>query len=153
MKNRVLSQESELESIIKKCNYCTVSMVDSYGKPYALPMNFGYVEKTLYLHSAPEGKKIDVLKNNPEVCVVFSTDHELRWQNSEVACSYSMKYRSVLLFGLVSFVVDEQEKLVALESIMRQYTDETYRFSEPAVKNVCVMKVEVQTMEGRAYGY
>ena len=153
MKNRVLSQESELESIIKKCNYCNVSMVDSYGKPYALPMNFGYVEKTLYLHSAPEGKKIDVLKNNPEVCVVFSTDHELRWQNSEVACSYSMKYRSVLLFGLVSFVADEQEKLVALESIMRQYTDETYRFSEPAVKNVCVMKVEVQTMEGRAYGY
>lgn len=152
MKNRVLSQESELESIIKKCNYCTVSMVDSYGKPYALPMNFGYVEKTLYLHSAPEGKKIDILKNSPEVCVVFSTDHELRWQNSEVACSYSMKYRSVLLFGLVSFVVDEQEKLVALESIMRQYTDETYRFSEPAVKNVCVMKVEVQNMEGKSYG-
>lgn len=153
MKNRVLSQEFELESIIKKCSYCTVSMVDSDGKPYAIPMNFGYHEKVLYLHSAPEGKKIDVLNSHPEVCVVFSTDHELRWQNSEVACSYSMKYRSVLLFGEVSFVDDEHEKVSALDVIMLQYTDQTYRFSAPAVKNVCVMKVEVQKLEGRAYGY
>lgn len=153
MKNRVLSLESELDAIIQKCTYCAVSMIDSDGKPYVVPMNFGFHDQVLYLHSGPEGKKIDILHNNPEVCVAFSTDHELKWQHSEVACSYSMKYRSVLLYGSVVFLHQDHEKEAALDCIMKHYTDQSYRYSEPAIKNVCVIKVDVQKMEGRAYGY
>jgi len=153
MKNRILNFGPELDAIIKKCSYCVVSMVDTEGMPYAVPMNFGYQDGVIFLHSGPEGKKIDILKEKPEVCITFSTDHVLRWQSSDVACSYSMKYRSVLFYGTVSFITDFDEKEAALDCIMQQYTDEAYRFSEPAVKNVAVMKVSPTRLEGRAYGY
>jgi len=153
MKSRTLTFLPEIERIIAKCSYCSLAMVDAANKPYVINMNFGYRDKTVYFHCAPTGKKIDILKNNPHVSVGFSCDHELRFQNSDVACSYSMKYRSVLGSGEVEFVTDTREKVDALDCIMRQYTESDYRYSDPAIENVCVFKVKLDTIEGRAYGY
>lgn len=153
MKNRPITFEPEIEEIIQKCDHCNVAMVDAEGKPYLVPMNFGYHKRTLYIHSAPEGKKIELLKANPEVCVSFSTDHVLRWQDSTVGCSYSMKYRSVLLYGSVEFIEDFDEKEAILHVIMKQYKAENYKFGAPAIKNVCVMRIKASKLEGRAYGY
>lgn len=153
MKNRTLTIPSELEEIILKCEHCNVAMVDASGKPYMVPMNFGFHENVLYLHSAPEGKKIEILKQHPDVCVSFSSDHVLRYQDKSVGCSYSMKYRSVLLYGKVEFITDYNSKECALHFIMKQYKADGYRFSEPAVKSICVFMVKVEKLEGRAYGY
>lgn len=153
MKSRILTFEPELEAIIRKCQYCSLAMVDLNGKPYVIPMNFGFKENVVYFHSGPEGKKLDILKSNPEVCIAFSTDHLLRWQNTEVACSYSMKYRSVLVHGKVEFITEKIDKEEALNVIMKQYTDEDYKFSEPALINVAVFKVNIEQLEGRVYGY
>ena len=68
MKKRDLTFKPELESIINKCTICNLSMVDQEGKPYVLPMNFGYKDDHIYFHSARTGKKIDILQNNPESC-------------------------------------------------------------------------------------
>ncbi len=153
MKSRTITFTPELEAIIKRCETCVVAMTDPDGFPYALPMNFGWNDGVVYLHSAPQGKKIDFLKAKPEVCLVFSADHQLRWQNSEIACSYSMKYRSVLIFGKVEFIEDFEEKESALDSIMQQYGAKDYKYSEPAIRNVCVMKIAAKKIEGRVYGY
>ena len=113
MRSRPLDYKPELERIIEKCQVCHLSMVDLEGKPYVLPFNFGYEADTFYLHSAPVGKKIDILKKNNEVCLAMSTDYELRSQNENVACSYGWKYRSVLAYGKVEFIEDMDEKVKA----------------------------------------
>ena len=64
MKKRDLTFKPELVSIIQKCEICNMSMVDEQGLPYVLPMNFGYLDDYIYFHSAPSGKKVDILKNN-----------------------------------------------------------------------------------------
>lgn len=153
MKSRILTFEPEIEQIIRKCQYCSLAMVDESGNPYVIHMNFGFHSGTVYFHSAPEGRKMSILRRNPRVCISFSTDHLLRWQNIEVACSYSMKYRSVLIHGEVEFVEEYNDKEDALNIIMGQYTDEQYNYSEPAIKNVSVFKVKAQSVEARAYGY
>jgi len=154
MKNRVIGLKEEIERIISKCEVCYVAMVDENNKPYVIPMNFGYKDDCIYLHSSQTGKKIDILEKNNNVCVTFSTDHLLRWQSENVACSYSMKYRSALAFGKVKFVEDINQKIDALNVIMRQYTQKKeFSYSDPAVKDVKVFKVVVKRLEGRAYGY
>lgn len=122
MKNRALDNPRDLIDIIEKCDVCYVSMVDNENKPYVIPMNFGFAENTILLHGAKQGKKIDILKNKPQVCIVFSTDHQLRWQNEDVACSWSMKYRSVLAYGKVEFIDDHKEKEVLLHQFMKSYS-------------------------------
>ncbi|MBU1008872.1 MAG: pyridoxamine 5'-phosphate oxidase family protein [Bacteroidetes bacterium] len=153
MKSRPLSFQPDIDDIIRKCTFCSLAMVDAEGKPYVLPMNFGYSDKVIYLHSAPEGKKIDILKQHPDVCVGFSADLELRYRDVDVACSYSMKYKSVLVYGKVEFIADLKEKAAALDVIMRQYTSESFTYNAPALNNVCVYKVVGELFEGRVYGY
>jgi len=153
MKSRILDFKPELEKIIQNCEICHIAMVDQNNMPYVLPFNFGYGNDEIFLHSAQQGKKIDILKNNPQVCVAFSGDYELRYRDVEVACSYSWKYRSVLVYGKVEFITDMDQKVDALNFIMKNYSDRSFKYNDPAVKDVNCYKVVIDKMEGRAYGY
>lgn len=154
MKSRMITLISAIEEIIQSCEVCNVGMVDQDNLPYTLPFNFGYKNNTVYLHSAPAGKKIEILKANPNVCITFSNSHELYKQSENVACSYGMRYRSVLIRGRVEFVEDYDEKISILNLIMKQYTQrDDFSYSEPSVKNVTVMKIEATKIEAKAFGY
>ena len=153
MKNRKIDFKPELESIIAKCESCSLSMVDEHGMPYVIVMNFGYRDDHIYFHSSRTGKKIDILLKNPNVCVAFSTDHQLRWVNEDVACSWGMKYRSVLAYGKVEFIDEFDEKEEALRISRGNYSEHEFTFNAPAVKDVMVFRVKVDVLEGRVYGY
>ncbi|MFP4557585.1 MAG: pyridoxamine 5'-phosphate oxidase family protein [Bacteroidales bacterium] len=154
MKPRTNLSQKEVDQIINTCEVCTVGMVDLEGKPYVLPFNFGYKDGKLYIHSGPEGKKIDVWKKNPQVCVSFSTDYAMNIRNKEVACSYSMKYKSVLLHGNIKQIVDLDCKATILNIIMEKYSRRSdFSYSKPAIKNVSVFEVEVNKVESRTYLY
>ena len=154
MKVRVLDNFSEIQAIIDKSIVCHVSMIDADGKPYVLPMNFAFDDKVIYMHSAPVGKKISALESNGNICVAFSSDYELRHVNDNVACSYSMKYKSVLAYGKVTFIEDLNEKKKITNLVMKKYTGrDDFEYSQPAIKNVKIWKVPVEEFEGRVYGY
>jgi uncharacterized protein len=153
MKNKAIESKADMEAIIGKCQTCCISMVDPDGKPYVIPMNFGYKEEVIYFHGSPIGKKADVLRNNPAVCVVFSTDHQLRYVNEEVACSWSMRYRSVIAYGKAEFVEDTKDKVDCLNIIMANYTERKFDYSDPSVREVMVFRVKIDKIDGRTYGY
>jgi len=153
MKNKEVKEIERILEIARRCEVCNVAMSEPGGQPYVIPMNFGVSGGNIYLHSAPAGKKIDLLKQNPKVCISFSTDHVLRWQSEEMACSYGMKYRSALAYGIVEFISDYDRKIDALNVIMNQYVKREFSYSKPSVENVCIMKVVVEMWEGREYGY
>ena len=153
MRRRDITSETELLDIIKRCQACHLAMVDEDGLPYMIPMNFGFREGVIYMHGARHGKKISILRKKPSVCINFSTDLLLRYQNEEVACSWSMKYRSVLVYGKAEFITGTEEKIAALEIIMAQYSDKAFKFNPPSIREVSVWKIRIDKMEGRAFGY
>jgi nitroimidazol reductase NimA-like FMN-containing flavoprotein (pyridoxamine 5'-phosphate oxidase superfamily) len=153
MKNHPVISKTANEAVIRKCQICNIAMVDPNGKPYVIPMNFGYDEDCVYFHGSATGKKVDVLKNNQDVCISFSADHELRYVNEEVACSWSMRYRSVLVYGKAEFVIDPEEKIKCLNVIMAHYSDRPFAYNAPSVREVMVFKVKTEQMDGRVYGY
>jgi uncharacterized protein len=153
MKARAISEKQELVDVIQHCQYCHLSMVDAEGNPYVIPMNFGFKDDVVYLHGAQHGKKIEILKKHPAVCINFTTDHLLRYQNEQVACSWSMKYRSVLCYGQAEFIMEPEDKIAAFHIVMAQYTKGEFKFNPPSIREVCVWKVKVAKFEGRAYGY
>ncbi len=153
MKARAIIEKRELVDVIRRSQFCHLSMADIDGKPYVIPMNFGFKDDVIFLHGAQHGKKITILKQNPSVCINFTTDHVLRYQNEEVACSWSMKYRSVLCYGEVEFILDPEEKIAAFHIVMAQYTKGEFKFNPPSIREVCVWRVKVELFDGRAYGY
>lgn len=154
MKPRTNLSQKEIDEIINNCDVCTVGMVDLDGSPYVLPFNFGYKDGKLYLHSGPEGKKIDVWKKNPQVCVSFSTDYEMNIRHENVACSYSMKYKSVLIHGGIVQVQDLDCKAIILNIIMEKYSGRSdFSYSRPALENVSVFEIKTEKIESRNYLY
>ncbi|TVQ94251.1 MAG: pyridoxamine 5'-phosphate oxidase family protein [Bacteroidetes bacterium] len=153
MANTLYTDPKKAKEVIDKCDVCYIGMIDPDNKPYVLPFNFGYEDDIVYLHSAPIGKKIDVLKNNPEICVTFSTDHMLFHRHEQVACSYGMRYKSVLISGKVEFIEDYDEKVRVLNIIMRKYTGKNFDYNTPAVKNVAIYKVIPEKTETKFSGY
>ena len=153
MHHRFITDQTEIDEIINKCQVCYVSMVDENNLPYVLPFNFGYINGVIFLHSAQKGLKIDILRKNPSVCIAFSTDHQLRHQSESVACSYSMKYRSVLAFGKVEFIDDMDQKVEFMNQVMSHYTDKEFTYNAPSLREVCTYKVNVEKFTAKIYGY
>lgn len=154
MKSRNDLTQADIDTIINGADVCHVAMVDDSGLPYVLPFNFGYSNGRLYIHSGPEGKKVEIWKTNPLVCVAFSVGYDLRVQNESVACSYSMRYKSVLIHGTIDPVTDLDEKKRILNIIMKKYTGrEDFSYSLPAITNVKVFEIMPHKIEGRSYGY
>ena len=69
-KEREVTDYNKMIEILKSCDCCRIGLVDDKGA-YIVPMNFGYEDNngklTLYFHGATEGKKIDLINNQPEI--------------------------------------------------------------------------------------
>lgn len=152
MKTWVHTDKAFMESVIRQSPICFVGLADTDGTPYVLPMNFGYHEGVIYLHSAQQGRSISILERNPKVCVAFSIDNTLVYQHPDVACSYRMRSKSVIAWGKVAFVDDAEGKVEVLNHIMRQYSDKTFRYSDPAIRNVKIWKVAVEEITCKEFG-
>jgi nitroimidazol reductase NimA-like FMN-containing flavoprotein (pyridoxamine 5'-phosphate oxidase superfamily) len=128
-------------------------MVDQEGLPYLLPFNFGYDNGIIYLHSSRTGRKIEILGRNPNVCVEFSTDYQLRFQSEQVGCSYTMKYRSVLAYGKVEFIEDPVQKTQIMNRIMKNYASGEFSYNQPSMNEVSCWIVRIGKLEGKINGY
>ncbi len=149
-KDKEIIDEKVMISIIEKAIVCRVAMCWQ-DEPYVVPMNFGYRDSCIYLHSAREGRKLDILRNNNKVCIEFDVDVEL--VQSQKACNTSMKYKSVLTFGKAVILKDIAEKKEALDSIMHHYYNHyslsAFHYPGEALEKVIIIKVKVEKMTGK----
>ncbi len=152
MKTFSIEEQNHINEIISACQTCFVGMADIDGTPYVLPMNFGYDENNIYLHSAQEGRSICILEKNPKVCITFCPEPTLISQHPDVACSYRMKAGSVICEGSVNFIDDYDMKVEVLNKIMSHYSDKEFKYSEPAVKNVKIWIVPINKICAKEFG-
>lgn len=145
-KDREITDRKEIESIIARASVCRLAMVNE-NKPYMVPLCFGYRENTLYFHSAHKGKKLDILRKNNQVC--FEIESGCEPVKGKKACDWGMKFQSVIGFGKAIFLTDLKSKLEALETIMANYSDGHFQFSESDVKKTSLFKVEISEMRGK----
>jgi uncharacterized protein len=149
-----ITRKDILQQVIRSSQVCSIAMVDENHLPYVLPFNFGTDDKYIWFHSALTGKKIDILRHNPSVCVIFSTDYELGHRHDHVACSYFMKYKSVMVNGEIEFIDDPELKKYGMNIIMKQYTGkDDFSYNKPAIDNVCIYRLKIENITGRSYGY
>jgi hypothetical protein len=148
--DREIADRKEIENILRQSTICRLALIDE-GRPYIVPLCFGYDAGTLYFHSASAGKKLDLLKKNRHVCFEFDTDATVVPGNT--SCDWTMRYRSVIGFGLASFVEDLVEKKAVLDIIMRQYSEGTHEYAEERLQKTAVIKVEIQEISGKKSGY
>ncbi len=118
-RDREITDRGEIDDVVRRCRVCRLGMVDD-GQPYVIPMSFGYDGEFIYLHSAPEGRKLEILRKSNRVCVEFDILKEV--ETSDQACEWGMAYEGVIATGEAEILEDADEKRRGLASIMSQYS-------------------------------
>jgi nitroimidazol reductase NimA-like FMN-containing flavoprotein (pyridoxamine 5'-phosphate oxidase superfamily) len=72
-KKQQITDRKKLEEILKKENLCRIALCDK-GVPYIIPMNYGYLDGSLYFHCATEGRKLEILRVNDLVGFEVESD-------------------------------------------------------------------------------
>lgn len=146
-KDREVLDESKIDEFIRNCDCCRLGFYDKENdEVYIVPLNFGYSnkdgKKVLYFHGAREGRKIDLISKREKVTFEMDSNHELI--TGKMACNYSERYQSVMGKGLISFIEEKEEKIIALNEIMFQSTGKKdWEFEEPMLNAVAIYKVEI----------
>jgi nitroimidazol reductase NimA-like FMN-containing flavoprotein (pyridoxamine 5'-phosphate oxidase superfamily) len=122
-KEKEITEKSEIEAVIHNSIVCRVGLADG-NIPYIVPLCFGYRDNSIYVHGSLEGKKINILRKNNNVCFEFDTDVEV--VKGKNACEWGMKYRSVIGFGKAFFIDAPEQKRKALDIIMSQYSEKIF---------------------------
>lgn len=120
--------------------------------PYVLPMNFALDGDRIILHSAQSGRMWETIKRNPKVCINWILGEDLAWQDEQVACSYRVKSKSVIVEGTAEIVDDLVEKERIIRQFMTQYSELPFKFSEPAVRNVGILLVPISKLSAKEFG-
>lgn len=150
-KDKEIKDQKEIISILNRAKVCRIALSDN-NIPYIIPINYGYKNNYLFFHSAPEGKKINILKKNNNICFEVDIDHELII--SEAACSSSMKYRSVIGLGKAEIIENFQEKKDALDIIITHYFPNFKpEYKESQVNKLSIIKIKIENMTGKKSGY
>ncbi len=149
-KDREITDINDIESIITESDVCRVAFADN-NIPYIVTMNFGYSggrDRCLYFHSAPEGRKLELIRKNNLVCFEMDTDHEI--YAGPKGCDWGMKFRSVVGFGNIFVISEKTEIIKGLNSIMSHYSGKRdFDFDEEMVKKTLVIRLDIKEMTGK----
>ncbi len=143
-REREVTDINEIIGILDRAKIVHVGMVDE-GKPYIVPMNYGYTmidgKLSLYLHGATAGRKLDILRVNPEVFVEIDTD--IVPFDGESACQYGICYSSVMGEGKATIVEDVEGKIDGLKKLMKTQTGKDFEFTDKMTGGVTVIRIDV----------
>lgn len=135
---------AQITRILDTCKIVHLAFIDQ-GKPYLIPMNYGYTMEngalTLYVHSAVESYKLGVIRQNPTVS--FEMECDLEPFEGKVACQYGVAYSTVFGMGTAKILDDPKEKGDALSNLMKVQTGKDFTFDERMVSIVSVIKITV----------
>lgn len=149
--DRQVTEFSRVVDILRRCDVCRIAVNDG-DAPYIVPLNFGMSvcgEKiTLYFHSATEGKKLDLFRKHRAVCFEADCGHALASDAQKGYCT--MNYESVIGYGVIRFIDDEEAKLAALRAIVDKYHPEGFDFSRTAVPHTAVYALDVTSLSAKA---
>jgi len=118
----------------------------SHEIPYITPMNFVYDKdaRKIYLHCAHEGKKIENIHKNKNVC--FEVEEIKDVIIKQPSCA-----SSVILFGIIKTLTDVHTKNNALQKLVEKYAPQNPKtpFSDAMLRKTNVLEIEIKEMTAK----
>ena len=101
---REIQSLDEMAELLSRCDTIRIGISDA-GAPYIVPVSFGF-EKingkiAVYFHGAKVGKRAELLKKLPRVCVEADLCHGF---GDSASGGYSCDYESVIGYGTVELL-------------------------------------------------
>ena len=146
--DKEITSVDAISEVIHHCQVCRIGLAKD-NLPYIVPVSFGYVEGTIYFHTAASsGMKIEYMSSNSAVCFEFEHNVEVI-PHDQKPCDWSFTFQSVIGFGQVLEITTDDEKRAGLGCIMAHYSTEKWDFNSISLAGVKVWKIVIESMTGK----
>ncbi len=151
-----IKSKEKIKEFLDKEHVGRIASIDEKGYPQIIPMNFVFLDDVIYMHSHTRGEKLENLSRNDKVG--FEVDRELEFlpsyfEHPTDASVADTLYISVVIKGKGELIKDEQEKILALNGLMKKYQPEgRYEPISPEMEvldEVAVIKITPDSMKGK----
>lgn len=136
-----------IDKLILEGEYGVLSVLDTNGYPYAIPVNYVSDEHAIYIHCAREGMKIDAIAAHEKVGFTIVGRH------SVVAKRFSSDFESVVCFGKAAFVESDDTKLEILKRFIVKYapefTEGGFKYAANDFHKTNIIKLTVEHKTGK----
>ena len=141
-----LLDEQATKEILNNATNGVLSLVDSDGEPYGVPISYAYDgDRSIYFHSAVKGHKIECIEaeSRCSFCVVA--------QDLIVPDEFTTYFRSVILKGSVHTVIDRDDMIQGLLLLCAKYSpgiDPDAEISK-CINHVSVLRLDIDSLTGK----
>ena len=141
-----LTQE-ETFAIVDEAEYAVLSLVDSDGRPYGIPMDYVRQGNNLYFHGSKEGRKVDSMKSNPRACAVIIGDAKV------IPHKFGREYKSAVIEGSIELINEPELKRQVMtwviESKSPDYIEKGKVVIEKLLSRVLIYKMNMEIVSGK----
>lgn len=107
--------ETEIQAILARCTHGVLACQGDDDYPYAVPLNYVYLDNKIYFHAAASGHKLDAIQRQPKVSFAVVDEDTI------VSAEYTSYFRSLIAFGQAR-IADGEERLQAFRALMGKYS-------------------------------
>lgn len=136
--------------VIDSCEYAVLAMVTPEHKPYAVPLTIVREGDTVYFHSSQEGRKAEVLRRSPEVCLTCVGKTHI------VESKFTTEYESAIARGTAEEITDDAQKIHALRLLCERHTPGNMDAFDAAIERslhrTAVFAVRLSEIQGKGKG-
>jgi nitroimidazol reductase NimA-like FMN-containing flavoprotein (pyridoxamine 5'-phosphate oxidase superfamily) len=155
----------ECHRILTKAEYGTLATMGEEGYPYAVSVNYVFLNGNIYFHCANDGHKLDNIAFCPNVSFNVVTDvwveplisDEKDHETESIFNGFDTHFSSVVVFGEAK-EVNDTEKRDGLQALLRkflnlknlcQYEDEGIKYIDNSLNRTKLIKIEIKHMSGK----
>ncbi len=137
--------------VIDRCEYGVAAFATGSGGPYCIPLSLVRVGDELFFHCALEGRKLELLRADPRVCVSFVCDTKPTYVADKN--NYTTYFKSAVVTGTAFEVTDAARKTAALralcEKLLGGHMDAFDRAVERSLGVTGVWGIRMETVTGK----
>ena len=145
-KRQQLSEEKSI-GILQRTTAGTLALLGDGGYPYAVPISYVYADGKLYFHSALSGHKIDAIRNCDKASFCVIDQDEVHPEK------YTTYFRSVIAFGRIHIIEDEQEKLETARLLGDRYNpnqeEALQKEIEKGLSRMAMIRFDIEHLTGK----
>lgn len=147
-RKKQLLPEEVSRGILERNTSGVLSLIGEEGYPYGVPLSYVLAGDKIFFHCAKEGHKIDAIRREEKAsfCVID--------QDKIVSEEYTTYFRSVIAFGRVHILENEDEKRNAIRILAEKYSGDQ---GEEGIDceigkhfaNLCMLRFDMEHLTGK----
>jgi len=147
MKPEFVESREEMEQILSEELFGFLA-TSSASTPYIVPLNYGYLDGSILFHCLLEGKKLDHIRANPQVCFsVARQPGQFRRHTEGETCHVDSD--SVTCTGTARVIDDVVERAQILNTFNRTFRPDADEISVESVSGCGAVVITISEMTGR----